>query len=63
VSDRGALVGRALLPMAGFQSFLTALAAGKVHRCYLSIRDVVRGASAIDSFFTINPEKADEEDE
>jgi hypothetical protein len=59
---RGVLVGHAVLPSPSFHSFLTALCAGKVERCYLSLRDVVRGAGIIDSFFTLDP-KTDEDDE
>jgi len=49
----GVLVGIAFLPSQSFHSFLTALAAGKVQRCYVGLRDVVRGAGVVDSFFTV----------
>lgn len=58
----GVLVGHAILPSLSFHSFLTTLCAGKVERCYLSLRDVVRGAGVIDSFFTLDP-KTDEDQE
>jgi hypothetical protein len=59
---RGVLIGHAVFPSLSFHSFLTALSAGKVERCYLSLRDVVRGAGIIDALFTLDP-KTDEDDE
>jgi hypothetical protein len=53
---RGVLVGIAFLPAQSFHSFLTVLAAGKVRRCYVGLRDVVRGAGVVDSFFTVDPD-------
>jgi len=57
---RGVLVGMAFLPPESFHSFLTALAAGKVRRCYVGLRDVVRGGGIVDSFFTADPDDDDE---
>jgi hypothetical protein len=52
---RGVLVANASLPSQSFHSFLTALGAGKVQQCCLSIRDVVRGAGIVDAFSTRDP--------
>ena len=59
---RGVFVGMAFLPSQSFHSFLTALGAGKVQRCYVSLRDVVRGAGVVDSFFTGDPDDDDDDD-
>jgi hypothetical protein len=58
--QQGTLKAMAFLPSASFGSFVTALGAGKVQRCYLGVRDVVRGAGAIEIFFTIDPATDDE---
>ena len=53
----------AFLPSQSFRSFLTALGAGKVRRCYVSLRDVVRGTGVVDSFFTVDPDDDDDSDD
>jgi hypothetical protein len=59
---RGVLGGIAFLQTQSFHSLLTALAAGKVRRCYVGLRDVVRGAGVVDSFVTVDPDDDDEDE-
>ena len=50
------------MPSQSLHSFLTALAAGKVRRCYVGLRDVARGAGVVDSFFTVDPHDDDDDE-
>lgn len=56
----GALTGYVRLPPSSFQSFMTALAAGKVRGVYVHVDDVVHGAGVITHFFTVDPDADDE---
>jgi hypothetical protein len=57
---RGVLTGYVRLPAASFQSFMTALAAGKVRGLYVRVEDVVHRAGRITTFFTTDPDEKDE---
>jgi len=57
---RGVLIGDVRLPASLFQSFMTALAAGKVRGLYVGVKDVARRAGRITTFFTTDPDEKDE---
>jgi hypothetical protein len=57
---RGVLTGYVQLPAHSLQSFMTALAAGKVRGLYVRVDDVVGRAGRITHFFTIDPDEEDE---
>jgi hypothetical protein len=57
---RGILTGYVRLPPASFQSFMTALAAGKVRGLYVGVEDFSRRAGKVTHFFTTDPDEEDE---